>query len=99
LPCLVSLDISRNRLRDFEQVFRLKEMNHLESLNIEGNPLPVQHMSRVVLIGLLTMRGLDRSEQSHTKMLNARYENVSGMILSAAETVKKPVLSKTQRED
>lgn len=58
---------------------KLKELQHLETLNIEGNPLPVEQMSRVALIGVLLMKGIDidrTSTSAYNKALNARYENI-----------------------
>ncbi len=56
--------MSRNRLRDFDEIFALKELKKLAVLNIEDNPLTVNNMSRVATIGLLILKGIDQEKNT-----------------------------------
>ncbi len=56
--------MSRNRLRDFDEIFALKELKKLAVLNIEDNPLAVNNMSRVATIGLLILKGIDQEKNT-----------------------------------
>jgi hypothetical protein len=56
--------VSRNRLRDFDEIFALKELKKLAVLNIEDNPLTVNNMSRVATIGLLILKGIDQEKNT-----------------------------------
>ena len=86
--------MSRNKLKDFDEIFALKELKNLAVLNIEDNPLPVNNMSRVATIGLLILKGIDQdrnSSQSLQKALTARYENIKTASWNEEENRRKAI--------